>query len=205
MKSIFFTAFLFYFFQIFYFKEKLFIVYKFLHCFRYLDDILVLIASNSDFSSLLCLINSIDPCIHFTLEVENDNSHSFLDVLVSKHIDRFSTTVCRKSFSFSLPPHALTNHPHNQKMAVFYIFIYCASQIYSDPSDFFNELNYLKSLTLSRVYNISVIDKVLDKFKNPKCSVCQTDSCLNIVYILPSLSKFLKSFHNLTSTSRLNL
>ena len=99
-------------------------------------------------------MNSIDPCIQFTLEIENDNPLPFLDVLVSKDIDRFSTTVFRKSFSVSLPPHALSNHPPQQKMAAFYTYVYRALHICSDPSNLSNELNYLKSLALSRATTI---------------------------------------------------
>jgi hypothetical protein len=80
----------------YYFEEKLFGVYKFPYWFRYVDDTFVLVSSTADISSLLSLINSIDPCIQFTYEMENNNSLPFLDVLVSKHSDRFSTTVFRK-------------------------------------------------------------------------------------------------------------
>ena len=71
------------------------------------DDTFVLVPSITDFSSLLSLVNSIDSCIQFTLEVKNDNSLSFLDVLISKGIDRFPTIVFRKSFLVSFPLHAL--------------------------------------------------------------------------------------------------
>ena len=89
----------------------------------------------------------IDRCNQFTLEVEKDNSLPFLDILVSKDTDRFSTTVLRKSFSVSLPPHALSNHPPRQKMAAFYTYVYRALHTCSDPSNLSNELNYLKSLS----------------------------------------------------------
>ena len=85
-----------------YFEGKLFSVYKFPYRLRYVDDILVLVLSNTKFSTLLALVNSIDHCIQITLETEKDNSLSFLDVLVSKDIDRLLTTFFRKSFSVSL-------------------------------------------------------------------------------------------------------
>ena len=93
------------------------------------------------FSILLLLINSIDSSVQFALAVQKDNSLSFLDVLVSKDIDRFSTTVFRKSFSVSLPPHALSNHLPQQKMAAFYTYVYRALHICSHTSNLFNELN----------------------------------------------------------------
>ena len=64
-------------------------------------------------------------------------------------------------------------------MAAFYTYFYRALHICSDPSNLSNELNYLKSLALSRGYNPSVIDKALTKFKKPKHSVCHSDLCLN--------------------------
>ena len=82
----------------YYFEEKLFSVCKFPHWFKYVDDIFVLVPFNTDFPSLLSLVNSIDCCTQFTLEVENDKSLSFLDILVFKDIDRFSMTVFRKLF-----------------------------------------------------------------------------------------------------------
>ena len=155
-----------------YFEKKLFSVQKFSHWFKSVENTFVLIPSNTDFSSLPSLVNSIDSCNQFTLEVENDNSLSFLDILVSKNIDRFSVTVFRKSFSVSLPPHALSYQSLQQKMAAFYTYVYHALHICPDPSNLSNELNYLKFLALSRVYNLSVIDKALNKFKKPKHSVC---------------------------------
>ena len=52
------------------------------------------------------------------------------------------------------------------------------------PSNLSNELNYLKSLVLSRGYNPFDIDKALNKFQKSKHSVHHPDPCLNLV-ILP--------------------
>ena len=75
------------------FKEKFLSIHKFPHWFRYVDDTFILVSSNTDFSSLLFFVNLIGCCIQFIFEVVKDNSFSFPDVLVSKHIDSFSITV----------------------------------------------------------------------------------------------------------------
>ena len=90
---------------------------------RHVDANFVLVPSSTDFSNLLSFVSLIDSSIQFTLEVENDNSLSFLYILVSKDIDRFSTTVFRKLFSVSLHPHALSNHLPQQKMAAFFTYL----------------------------------------------------------------------------------
>ena len=85
-------------------------------------------------------------------------------------------------------------------MAAFYTYVYRALDIWFDPSYLCNELNYLKSLVLSRGYNPFVIDKALYKFKKSKQSVCHSDPCHNPVvlpyYSLPSfkISKILPRF-----------
>ena len=147
------------------------------------------------------MVNSVDPCIQFTFEVENDNSLSFLDVLVSKHNNRFSTAVFRKNFAISAPPHALSNHAPSQKIAAFYTYVYRALKICSDDSILSKELNYLKSLALSRGYNPSVIDKALNKFNKPQCSVSHSSNSQTISVVLPfypsisfKISKILSRF-----------
>ena len=42
-------------------------------------------------------INSIHPAIHFTIEKERDNNLSFLDMLITRTVQGFSTSVNRKS------------------------------------------------------------------------------------------------------------
>lgn len=68
--------------------------------------IYILILFNLDLSGLLTLVNSVDPEIQFTFEVEENNSLLFLAALVSKHSDRFSTAVYRNLYAVSLPLYA---------------------------------------------------------------------------------------------------
>ena len=85
-------------------------------------------------------------------------------------------------------PFSLSNHPPQQKEASFYIYVQRALHISSDPSNLLNELNYLKSLALSRGYNPPVIGKTLNKFKKPeKKYFYNSDPCLNPI-ILPLYS-----------------
>ena len=83
--------------------------------------------------------NVIDGCIHFTFDIENDNSLSILDALIPKYIDRFSTTVFKQCSLFSLSIQALSNRPSKQKTAELYAYVYSASH---------NKLNYLESLAV---------------------------------------------------------
>lgn len=103
--------------------KKPFRLDKFPFWFRYVYDTFILILSELDLSNLLIFINYIYPCIQFTLEVKEDNSLPCLDVLVSMHSDRFSTSGYRKSFSVPLPPRVLSNHRPKKKKCLF-IFLF---------------------------------------------------------------------------------
>ena len=148
--------------------------------FRCVDDTFLLVPPNTDIFSLLSLVNYIDRSTQFTSEGKNDNSLSFLDVLVSKDIDRFSTNVFRKSLSVSLPPHVLWNHHPQQKMADIYTCIYRALHNCCHASNLSNEFIYIK-LLLS--LGVIAINKASIKFKKPKHPVCHSDPYLNAVVL----------------------
>ena len=78
--------------------------------------------------------------IHFTYKIENIGILPFLDTLVSRTEEGFSTSVYRKHFAVSLPPHSRSCHPPSQKMAAVYIFVNRALNICSDPISFNSEI-----------------------------------------------------------------
>ena len=68
-------------------------------------------------------------------------------------------------------------------MAAFNTYVYRALHNCCDSSNLLNELNYLQYLALSREYNPSIINKVLNKFNKLKYSACYSDFCLNPVVL----------------------
>ena len=110
---------------------------------------------------ILQTMSSIDNNIQFTYEIENNGVLPFLDTLVSRTEEGFSTSVYRKHFAVSLLPHSHSCHPPSQKMAAFYTFVNRALNICSDPISFNSEIQYLKVIALDRGYNPSIVDKAL--------------------------------------------
>lgn len=92
-------------------ETNIFAVYKFHYCFRYVDDIIVLVPADFNIFCLLSIVNLIERYIQFSLEVENYNHFLFLGVMVSKHKDQFSTSVFRKYLPVSLFPYDLFSYP----------------------------------------------------------------------------------------------
>ena len=68
-------------------------------------------------------------------------------------------------------------------MAIFYICIYHDLHIWSGPSNFFNEFNYLKSLAFSQRYKPSITKKALNILEKPKHFVYHSNCCLNSVLL----------------------
>ena len=64
---------------------------------RYVDDTFVIWPhNNSSLQEFLSHINGLHDRIKFTMEIENNNSIAFLDVLVTKNNSRLTTTAYRK-------------------------------------------------------------------------------------------------------------
>ena len=63
---------------------------------RYVDDTFSIFRSRDEFNNFLVKLNHLHPSLKFTFETESDNMLPFLDVLVHKHADHFSTSVYRK-------------------------------------------------------------------------------------------------------------
>ena len=63
---------------------------------RYVDDSFILFRQRSHAALFLDYLNKQHPKLKFTMEEESENSLPFLDVLVSKHGNKFQTSVFRK-------------------------------------------------------------------------------------------------------------
>ena len=83
------------------FEESELILYR-----RYVDDIICLFSSESDADKFFVFLNQQHPKIKFTIEKQNENQLSFLDLLITCNGDNFLTSVYRKKNSIGI----YTNH-----------------------------------------------------------------------------------------------
>lgn len=150
------------------FESLLFNTLQFKAWFRYVDDTFVLFdGPKEEIPNILQTLNSIDPCIQFTAEIEVNNEISFLDVLIRRDLV-FSTKVFRKECTILRPPHSSSSHPFSQKMSAMYSFVLRAINLCSEQSSLLDELNFLKSMASDRGFNPSVIDKAVKKLTRNK-------------------------------------
>ena len=64
--------------------------------FRYVDDLFCVFHGEDELKQFFVKINSIHVNIQFTKKLEQHNQLPYLDVLVTKSVDKFETTVFRK-------------------------------------------------------------------------------------------------------------
>ena len=123
--------------------------------------------------------------MQFTHEIKNNGPLPFLDTIVSRTDENFSTSVyCKTVFL----PHAHSCHIPKQKMATFYTFVNSTIDICSDPISFNNGIQFLKEIAFGRDYNPSIVHKALFKLQNPLLSH-PSHSNSNINIIIPYFPK----------------
>ncbi|XP_044574368.1 uncharacterized protein LOC123258432 [Cotesia glomerata] len=129
----------------------------------YVDDTIVAIPEG-EVNNILELFNSFDSNIQFTLEVEKDNSLSFLDVLVKRPDGKLLTDWFIKPISSGRLLNWNSNHPRSQKIGMIKGLLDRMSRLSSSD---FNEVNFkkIRNMLLKNNYDLSLVDSVINRFK----------------------------------------
>lgn len=85
-------------------------------------------------------MNSIQPNIKFTVEIENKNSLNFLDLTIQKYKNQFKYKITG-NLQLLTTIHADSFHPYTQKTAAYNALIHRLLTIPLEPQDFQDELN----------------------------------------------------------------
>ena len=85
--------------------------HRIINYFQYIDDILLIFDPNhTDIQTILTNFNSIHPKLHFTAEIEQNNTLNYLDISIHKTQNNIKTSIHRKpTFTHT------SNHPTQQK------------------------------------------------------------------------------------------
>ena len=136
--------------------------------YRYVDDILCLFNGTSrQVTSFLNTLNSLEPNIQFTVEIEKDNSINFLDLTIDhKNKNKFNFQIYRKpTYTDTIIP-STSNHPFSTKMAAFHSLINRIINIPLDEHNFKKEVNIITTIAENNGYDKHRIKKLLHKKQN---------------------------------------
>ena len=133
---------------------------------RFMDDTFVLFKSQDDVKKFHKYISSRHKNMNFTFETEIDNTLPFLDVLVSKDPDGFSTSLYRKPTFSGLYSNFSSFMPIKYKMGLLFTLLFRGFSLCTDWSKFHSELKILKSVMGKNGYPRDLVDKCIMNFLN---------------------------------------
>ena len=133
---------------------------------RYLDDTFILFKCKADSELFYQYFNSRHPQVKFTLEGEENNKISFLDSIVTRSNNGFSTSVFRKKTFTGMATNFFSNIYFKYKISAITTLLYRAYKISSSPELLDLELNFLKSYFYNNNYPLKLININIRKFFN---------------------------------------
>ena len=132
---------------------------------RYVDDTFCIWEhSDEDLNTFLTELNNYDEHIKFTMEKENDQKISFLDVLIIRQQSELKTTIYRKPTSTFKLIDIDSAHPFSNKAGTLNCLITRAFRL-CDPEFLNDELQTLRKIFTENGYSASFSNKIIKRVK----------------------------------------
>ena len=116
-----------------------------------------------DLELFVWLLNGIKNKVQFTLEIEKDNFHPFLDVGITKFEGKLITTVYRKPTHTQQYINWNSNHPKNMLLGVLKGLVHRAHVLCDRKEDLLEELALLKNVFVSNGYPEKLVQKTVQE------------------------------------------
>ena len=137
---------------------------------RYVDDIFVLFRSPHHLEKFNEYLNTKHANIKFTSEKEVNGSLPFLDVLISRNKEGFTTTVYHKPTFSGVYSNFNSFIADEYKHGLIFTLLFRIFSIDSDFSKFHEEVNYLKDVLKKNSFPANLVDKCIKIFLNKQFS-----------------------------------
>lgn len=183
---------------------------KIIHFSRYVDDTFVIFNGTVDeLHSLFSFLNSLNPSVVFTMELESDGAIPFLDILVQRgnnHKLDFSIYHKPTTTDSVIPYHS--NHPITHKLAAFNSFFHRLFNIPLNHDNFIKELNFIKQIAHNNNYPPHIINKIyykhISRFLNKNLITTPTNK-QNKYFSLPFLNNISYKIQDIFRKLNLNI
>lgn len=136
---------------------------------RYVDDCFCILHKD-DVDRLLQSLNSIQPTIQFTLELEENGKLPFLDVLVRRSDGGLSFSVYRKMTHTGRYLHFASCHPTGHKTSVVSSLIHRATHLCSSEEELQRELLTVRQELSNNGYSAAFVRRIEKRVLNPQPS-----------------------------------
>ena len=159
---------------------------------RYMDDTFVLFTSADHVNKFDKYLNSRHRNMSFTYEAEQNNCLSFLDVLVSREKDAFSTSLYRKPTFSGLYTNYYSYIYEKYKKGLILCLLFRIFSFSVNWDKFHTEVKFMKKLFRKNFYPEHFIDKCIKIFLDKKISPTQVQDVQKqeLKISLPFMGKF---------------
>jgi len=131
---------------------------------RYVDDTFLLFKSRDHIELFLNYLNSQHPNINFTMEVEHDNSLSFLDCKVYRDNNKFHTSTYRKETFTGLGTSYFSFCSYRFKINAIKTLLYRGYRVSSNYFNMHKEFEFLKEFFYNNGFPLGLINFYIRNF-----------------------------------------
>ena len=135
---------------------------------RYVDDTFLLFQNKVAAERFLEYANCLHANINFTIEHETNNCLPFLDILITRSDEHFSTSVYRKKTYTGLGSNFYSSCFQNFKTNSISTLLHRAFSVSSDWLNFHKEIEFLRKYFCDNCYPGDIFEKYLKKFLDDK-------------------------------------
>jgi hypothetical protein len=143
---------------------------------RYVDDVFSLIENKDSAKTVLNFLNSQHNNIRFTIEWEKNNKLPFLDTLVTRKEEGFSTNIYHKPTFTGVYLNWTSLTSRKYKISLIYCLCDRIWKISKNPDERDNEIKKLKHTLIKNEYPEVVINKEIEKFINNRMNINNTST-----------------------------
>ena len=133
-----------------------------------MDDTFLLFQSENHVKTFFRYINYRHKSTTFTFQMEADGKLAFLDVLVTRIGNAFSTSLYRKPTSSGLYSHYKSYMPDSYKKGLMYTLLHRAFVLCNSCDKFHEEVVFLKEIFIKNCYPSFFVDKCVKIFLDKK-------------------------------------
>ena len=174
-----------------------------LHATEDIDDTFVLFRSPDHLEKLKNYLNSKYRNIRFICKKEQNNSMSFLDVLITRTSDGFKTSVYHKPTFSGVYSNFNRFISEEYKVDLLFTLLFRMFSVVSDFSRFHSEVWHLKEI-LKSAFPTKLIDSCIKNFVSKRLTekpVTLTAAKIDLVIVLPCLGKLSLDLRTLLKSS----
>src|SRR5215469_16595983 len=131
---------------------------------RYIDDCFLLFKEQSHSFLFLNYLNSKHNNINFSMETELSGSFPFLDILVSRSSNGFSTSLYRKPSSTLSGMNFFSFAPFSFKLSAIRCRVHRAFHLCSDWFSFHNKMSYLRTFFRFNLFPDHLLNTCINRF-----------------------------------------